>query len=122
METAVIPLSDNALDAHGRGLGPKLASMPTRTLVAGGIGIVVLVAVLVSMVYSLRDSDHKLLFSNLGEKDGADEADDEEEDDADPVDEKEDDDDEQGRRGGGPEGDRRQQKEFDERRLTVGLA
>ena len=72
METAVIPVSDNAIAAAApTGLGPRLAAMPTRILVSAGIGVVVLVALLVAMVFSLRTSDHKVLFSNLSEKDGA---------------------------------------------------
>jgi flagellar M-ring protein FliF len=73
METAVVPVSENAIAAAGpaTGLGPRLAAMPTRVLVSAGIGVIVLVAVLVAMAFSLRGSDHKVLFSNLSEKDGA---------------------------------------------------
>jgi flagellar M-ring protein FliF len=72
METAVIPVSDNAIAAAApTGLGPRLAAMPTRILVSAAIGVVVLVALLVAMAFSLRTSDHKVLFSNLSEKDGA---------------------------------------------------
>ncbi len=57
------------------GLGGRLAVMPTRTLVAGGLGVVLLVALLVAMAFTLRGggggSSHKLLFANLSEKDGA---------------------------------------------------
>lgn len=72
METAVIPVSENAIAAAApTGLGARLAAMPTRILVSGAIGVVVLVALLVAMAFSLRTSDHKVLFSNLSEKDGA---------------------------------------------------
>jgi flagellar M-ring protein FliF len=72
MEPALIPVSDNAIAAAApSGLGARLATMPTRILVSGAIGVVVLVALLVVMALSLRTSDHKVLFSNLSEKDGA---------------------------------------------------
>ena len=72
METAVIPVSENAIAlAAATGLGARLAKMPTRTLVAAGLGAIMLVALLVSMAFALRGSDHKVLFSNLSEKDGA---------------------------------------------------
>ena len=72
METAVIPVSENAIAAAApTGLGARLAAMPTRILVSGALGVVVLVALLVAMAFSLRTSDHKVLFSNLSEKDGA---------------------------------------------------
>jgi flagellar M-ring protein FliF len=73
METAVVPLSDNAIaaaNAHSA-LGARLAAMPTRILVSSALGVIVLVAVLVAMAFSLRESDHKVLFSNLSDKDGA---------------------------------------------------
>jgi flagellar M-ring protein FliF len=75
MDTAVVPLPDNALAAPaptpGSGLGAKLATLPTRTLLSGGVGVIALVALLVAMAFSLRSSDHRVLFSNLSEKDGA---------------------------------------------------
>ena len=74
METAVVPVPANALVEAApppTGLGPRLAAMPTRTLVGAALGVVLLVAVLVAMAFSLRTSDHKVLFSNLSEKDGA---------------------------------------------------
>ncbi|MBL8332099.1 MAG: flagellar M-ring protein FliF [Rubrivivax sp.] len=72
METAVVPTSDNALAAAAPDtLGQRLARLPTRMLVSAAIGVVLLVALLVAMAFMLRGSDHKLLFANLGEKDGA---------------------------------------------------
>lgn len=72
MVTAVVPVSDNALAAAETDrLGARLAAMPTRTLVLGALGVVVLVALLVGMALSLGKSEYRLLFSNLGEKDGA---------------------------------------------------
>jgi flagellar M-ring protein FliF len=73
METAVVPVSDNALAAAApaSGLGARLATLPTRTLVSAGVGMIALVALLVAMSFSLGKSDHKVLFSNLSEKDGA---------------------------------------------------
>lgn len=72
METAVIPLSENAIAAAApTGLGARLAAMPTRILVSAALGVVVLVALLVAMAFSMRSSDHRVLFSNLSEKDGA---------------------------------------------------
>ncbi|MCA0244471.1 MAG: flagellar M-ring protein FliF [Proteobacteria bacterium] len=72
METAVIPVSENAIAAaQGQGLGARLATVPTRILVGGALGVVMLVALLVVMAFSLNKSDHKVLFANLGEKDGA---------------------------------------------------
>lgn len=74
METAVVPVSENAIAAAGlpaTGLGAKLATLPTRTLVSGGIGVIALVALLVAMSFSLGKTEHRVLFSNLSEKDGA---------------------------------------------------
>lgn len=74
METAVVPVSDNALAAAAppaAGLGAKLATLPTRTLVSAGVGVIALVALLVTMSFTLGKSDHRVLFSNLSEKDGA---------------------------------------------------
>jgi flagellar M-ring protein FliF len=73
METAVIPVPDNPLltTLPATGLGAKLATMPTRTLVSGGVGVIALVALLVAMAFTLRGNDYRVLFSNLGEKDGA---------------------------------------------------
>ena len=72
METAVVPLSENAIAAaQAQTLGGRLATVPTRILVGAGIGVIALVALLVAMAFTLRQSDHKLLFSNLSEKDGA---------------------------------------------------
>jgi flagellar M-ring protein FliF len=73
METAVIPVPDNPLltTLPATGLGAKLATMPTRTLVSAGVGVIALVALLVTMAFSLRGNDYRVLFSNLGEKDGA---------------------------------------------------
>jgi len=72
METAVVPVSDNAIAAPpAGGLGAKLATLPTRTLVSAGVGVIALVALLVAMSFTLGKSDHKVLFSNLSEKDGA---------------------------------------------------
>ena len=71
METAVIPVSDNAIAAaEPQGLGARLATMPTRTLVAAAVGVVVLVALLVTMAFTLRGGDYKVLFTNLGDKEG----------------------------------------------------
>lgn len=74
METAVVPVSDNALAAAASpaaGLGAKLATLPTRTLVSAGVGVIALVALLVAMSFTLGKPDHRVLFSNLSEKDGA---------------------------------------------------
>lgn len=73
METAVVPLSDNAIAAAApTGLGAKLAATPTRILVSGALGVVALVALLVAMAFMVKGgSDHKVLFANLSEKDGA---------------------------------------------------
>ncbi|ODU08595.1 MAG: flagellar M-ring protein FliF [Rubrivivax sp. SCN 71-131] len=72
MVTAVVPVSDNALAAaDAQRLGARLAAMPTRTLVLGALGVVVLVALLVGMALSLGKTEYRMLFSNLGEKDGA---------------------------------------------------
>jgi flagellar M-ring protein FliF len=73
METAVVPLSDNAIAAAApSGLGAKLATLPTRILVSGAVGVVALVALLVAMAFMVKGgSDHKVLFANLSEKDGA---------------------------------------------------
>lgn len=72
METAVVPLSENAIAAaKPDGVGARLTAMPARMLVSAAIGIVGLVAVLVTMAFMLRGNDHKVLFTQLSEKDGA---------------------------------------------------
>lgn len=72
METAVIPVSENAIAASASGgLGAKLAQLPTRTLIGGAVGVVALVALLVVMAFTLKGTEHRVLFANLGEKDGA---------------------------------------------------
>ena len=73
METAVVPVSENAIAAAepGNRLGAKLAAMPTRTLVSAALGVILLVALLVAMGLSVGRTEHRVLFSNLSEKDGA---------------------------------------------------
>ncbi|MFO1330443.1 MAG: flagellar basal-body MS-ring/collar protein FliF [Rubrivivax sp.] len=73
MDSAVVPVSDNALAAAEapRTLGARVAALPARLLVSASIGMVGLLAVLVTMAFLLRGNDHKVLFSNLSEKDGA---------------------------------------------------
>lgn len=68
--TAVVPLDPNT-PAVPQPLSARMAALPMRSLLLGGTGIVALVAVLVALTFSLRGSDHKVLFSNLSEKDGA---------------------------------------------------
>jgi hypothetical protein len=64
METAVVPLSENAIAAaKPDGAGARLTAMPARMLVSAAIGIVGLVAVLVTMAFMLRGNDHKVLFT-----------------------------------------------------------
>jgi flagellar M-ring protein FliF len=57
------------------GLSGRLALMPARTLVAGAVGVVLLVALMVAMAFVVTRGggapSHKLLFANLSEKDGA---------------------------------------------------
>ena len=59
MVTAVVPVSDNALAAADADrLGARLAAMPTRTLVLGALGVVLLVAtLLLYSVYARLSSD-----------------------------------------------------------------
>lgn len=79
METAVVPVPEGQLAPAAAaapaptGLGAKLATLPTRTLISGAAGVLLLVALLVAMPFVLKGSpsDHKVLFANLGEKDGA---------------------------------------------------
>ncbi len=71
METAVVPVPDSSLAPVPQPIGTRLASLPMRSLLLGGTGLVALVAVLVAMAFALRGSDHKVLFSSLNEKDGA---------------------------------------------------
>ena len=49
----------------------QLGEARGKALVAAGLGAIMLVALLVSMAFALRGSDHKVLFSNLSEKDCA---------------------------------------------------
>jgi len=74
METAVVPVNNEPQlipTAPPQRLAERVAALPTRSLLMGGIGLVALVAVLVSMTFTLRGSDYKVLFSQLSEKDGA---------------------------------------------------
>ncbi|HNU10545.1 MAG TPA: flagellar basal-body MS-ring/collar protein FliF [Rubrivivax sp.] len=73
MQTAVVPVPENAIATitPASPLGARLATMPLRTLLAGGVGVVVLVALLVVLGLSSGRSDYRPLFSQLGEKDGA---------------------------------------------------
>lgn len=73
MQTAVVPASENAMATitPASPLGARLATMPLRILLGGGAGVLILVALLVALALSLSRNDYKLLFSNLGEKDGA---------------------------------------------------
>lgn len=78
METAVVPVPEGQLATAAAapaptGLGAKLATLPTRTLISGAAGVLLLVALLVAMPFVLKGdpNDHKVLFANLSEKDGA---------------------------------------------------
>ncbi len=73
MDTAVIPVAEHGLaNVPPRSvLGARLAAMPTRTLLLAGVGVVALVALLVTLGLSVGRPDYRLLFASLGEKDGA---------------------------------------------------
>lgn len=73
MDSAVVPISDHALAKAQPSsvLGARLATMPTRTLLLAGVGLLALVALLVTLGLSVGKADYRLLFTSLGEKDGA---------------------------------------------------
>ena len=52
------------------GLGQRWQALPAKTQVGAALGLAALVAVLVLMFGSARDSDYRVLFPNLSDKDG----------------------------------------------------
>jgi flagellar M-ring protein FliF len=71
METAVVSQSgQEMLPAAPSGFAGRVAALPAKTRVMAGIGIAALAGVLVAMALSMRTSDYKVLFANVGEKDG----------------------------------------------------
>jgi flagellar M-ring protein FliF len=52
------------------GLATRIAAMPPRTQLMAGLGLLLLVGVLFLLGQSSRDSDWRVLFPNLSEKDG----------------------------------------------------
>jgi flagellar M-ring protein FliF len=52
------------------GFGARLAALPGRTKAMAALGVAALAAVLLAMTMSLRQGDYKVLFANVGEKDG----------------------------------------------------
>ncbi len=70
MDSAVVPQAPRELIAAPSGFGARLAALPARTKAMAGIGIAALAAVLVALALSMQHGDYKLLFANVGEKDG----------------------------------------------------
>jgi flagellar M-ring protein FliF len=75
---SILPSMDNAVAAQPApllvpaqpGFGARLAALPMKNKIYGAIGIAAIVAVLVALSLRTRDSDYRMLFANLSEKDG----------------------------------------------------
>src|SRR4051812_39647837 len=70
METAIAPQAPTTLVPVSTGFGARLAALPAKTKLLGGIGVAALLAVLVALALSMRQGDYKVLFANVSEKDG----------------------------------------------------
>jgi flagellar M-ring protein FliF len=71
MESAIVPQAPQQLvHATPPGFGARVLALPAKTQMMAGIGIAALLAVLVAMAMTLRQNDYKILFANVGEKDG----------------------------------------------------
>jgi flagellar M-ring protein FliF len=70
MDNAVAHIAPTPLVPAQPGLAARWQSLPGRTQAWAGVGVFALLAVLVLMFGSARDSDFRPLFPNLSEKDG----------------------------------------------------
>ena len=70
MDNAIATAHPIPLVPAPQGLGARWATVPARSRLLAGIGAAALVAVLVALTLSSRQGEYKLLFANLGERDG----------------------------------------------------
>jgi len=70
MDNAVIQTAPTPLVPAGNGMGSRWQALPGRMQLMAMVGVAALVAVLVLMVMASRESDYRVLFPGLSEKDG----------------------------------------------------
>lgn len=70
MDNAVASPNPQVLVPASNGFGARLAALPGRSKLALAVGIAALLAVIVSLSLQTKDSDYRLLFPGLSEKDG----------------------------------------------------
>ncbi|MBZ8142880.1 flagellar M-ring protein FliF [Rubrivivax gelatinosus] len=68
METAVVP--QTPLLPAEPGFAARLSALPMKTKAMAGVGIAALLAIVVVLALSLKQEDYRILFANVGEKDG----------------------------------------------------
>jgi flagellar M-ring protein FliF len=70
MDNAVVQTAPNPLVPAGTGMAARWQALPGRLQLMALVGVAALVAVLVLMAVYSRDSDYRVLFPGLNEKDG----------------------------------------------------
>ena len=70
MDNAVVSPNPQVLVPASNGFGARLAALPGRSKLALAVGIAALLAVIVALSLQTKDSDYRLLFPGLSEKDG----------------------------------------------------
>lgn len=69
METAVVA-QPPLVPETPPGFVARLAALPMKTKVMAGVGIAALLAIIVVLAMSLKQEEYRVLFANVGEKDG----------------------------------------------------
>ncbi|MBK1690393.1 flagellar basal-body MS-ring/collar protein FliF [Rubrivivax gelatinosus] len=69
METAVVA-QPPLVPETPPGFGARLMALPMKTKAMAGIGIAALLAIVVVLALSLKQDEYRVLFANVGEKDG----------------------------------------------------
>jgi flagellar M-ring protein FliF len=69
METAVVAQTPLVPETPP-GFAARLAALPMKTKVMAGVGIAALLAIVVVLAMSLKQEEYRVLFANVGEKDG----------------------------------------------------
>ena len=70
MDNAVAPLPPQTLVPLNSGVAARFAALPARSLLAMGIGLAALVAVVAALLMMNHQGDYRVLFAGLSDKDG----------------------------------------------------
>lgn len=68
MENAVV--APTPLVPAAPGFGARLAALPAKTKLAGGVGIAAIAAVVVALALAMNQGEYRVLFANLTDRDG----------------------------------------------------